>query len=68
MQLRGLAIALLLVSGGTPHSAGAQQVDFKRVSRSGDELLSYRWRDSEKREYATAFTLTKAQLLPLRTQ
>jgi hypothetical protein len=45
----------LLVAGG----AHAQQLDFKRVSRSGDELLSYRWRDADKREYSTAFTLTK---------
>ena len=39
--------------------AQAQQLDFKRISRSGDELLSYRWRDSERREHAVAFTLTR---------
>jgi hypothetical protein len=54
-----LAIVLLLACGGAPGGVQAQQLDFKRVSRSGDELLSYRWRDSEKREYSTAFTLTK---------
>ncbi len=59
MRLPWLAVALLLVCGGAPDGAKAQQLDFKRVSRSGDELLSYRWRDSEKREYSTAFTLTK---------
>ncbi len=50
-----LPVALLLAGGG----AEAQQIDFKRASRSGDELLSFRWRDPEKREYTTAFTLTK---------
>jgi hypothetical protein len=39
--------------------AGAQQLDFKRVSRSGDELLSYRWKDARKQEHAMAFTLTR---------
>jgi hypothetical protein len=47
--------ALILLSGG----AEAQQLDFRRVSRSGDELLSYRWKDSEKHEHAVAFTLTR---------
>ena len=47
--------ALILLSGG----AAAQQLDFKRVSRSGDELLSYRWKDSERHEHAVAFTLTR---------
>jgi hypothetical protein len=45
--------------GSVGSGAEAQQLDFKRVSRSGDELLSYRWRDSEKHEYAANFTLTK---------
>lgn len=57
--MRRLLAAVLLplvLAGG---SAQAQQIDFKRSSRSGDELLSYRWRDPEKREYTTAFTLTK---------
>jgi len=58
---RLLAAALLLACGGAPvcGTALAQQLDFKRQSRSGDELLAYRWRDADKREYSTAFTLTK---------
>jgi hypothetical protein len=40
-------------------AADAQQLDFKRVSRSGDELLSYRWKDSSRHEYAASFTLTR---------
>jgi hypothetical protein len=40
-------------------AAGAQQLDFKRISRSGDELLSYRWKDAERHEHAVAFTLTR---------
>lgn len=50
-----LAAALLVVCG----DAHAQQLAFKRELRSGDELLAYRWRDADKREYSTAFTLTK---------
>lgn len=53
--LAAVLLPLVLAAGG----AQAQQLDFKRSSRSGDELLSYRWRDPEKREYTTAFTLTK---------
>lgn len=54
-----LALALLgLLSG----SAGAQQLDFKRVSRSGEESLAYRWRDPERREHTTAFTLTRRDI------
>jgi len=45
----------LLFAGGVQ----AQQVDFKRVSRSGDELLAYRWVDADKREHLTSFTLTR---------
>ena len=54
--MRRLLAAVLLLLCGNAH---AQQLDFKRVSRSGDELLSYRWRDPGKREYTTEFTLTK---------
>jgi hypothetical protein len=50
-----LAIVLLVCCGG----AEAQQLAFKRESRSGDELLAYRWRDWDKREFSTGFTLTK---------
>src|SRR5438552_1959134 len=39
--------------------AEAQQLDFKRISRSGDELLSYRWKDADRHEYDVAFTLTR---------
>ena len=49
-----LAALVALVSG-----AEAQQLDFKRISRSGDELLSYRWRDTDRREHNVAFTLTR---------
>ena len=55
MRLGLLLAALVAVASG----AEAQQLDFKRISRSGDELLSYRWRDSERREHAVAFTLTR---------
>ena len=41
------------------NAVDAQQLDFKRVSRSGDELLSYRWKDSAKHDYTVAFTLTR---------
>ena len=51
-----LALALLVVFGS---AAEAQQLDFKRVTRTGDEQLSYRWRDHQRREHATAFTLTR---------
>jgi len=50
-----LLAALLALATG----AAAQQLDFKRVSRSGDELLSYRWRDHERHERQVAFTLTR---------
>jgi hypothetical protein len=51
----------LLLAGLAALASGAQaqQLDFKRISRSGDELLSYRWRDSERREHNLAFTLTR---------
>jgi len=55
VRLRAV-LAALLVFGG---EAAAQQLDFKRVSRSGDELLTYRWRDSGQREHTTSFTLTR---------
>ncbi len=56
---RLLAAAMLLAFAGGAH---AQQIDFKRQSRSGDEQLAYRWRDLDKREFTTAFTLTKAAI------
>lgn len=52
----GLLLAALMAFAS---SAGAQQLDFKRVSRSGDELLSYRWRDYLRQEHSVAFTLTR---------
>ncbi|MFI4998627.1 MAG: hypothetical protein ACHQK9_02005 [Reyranellales bacterium] len=52
---RAAFAALVLLCGG----AEAQQLDFGRVSRTGDELLSYRWRDHDRREHAMAFTLTR---------
>jgi hypothetical protein len=56
VKLAGAALAALIAIFGT---AEAQQVDFKRISRSGDELLSYRWKDPERHEYAVVFTLTR---------
>jgi hypothetical protein len=52
---RSALAALLLWCG----AAEAQQLDFKRNLRSGDEHLTFRWRDHERREHTTAFTLTK---------
>ena len=55
-----MRLALLLAALGTFASgAEAQQLDFKRISRSGDELLSYRWRDDLRKEHSVAFTLTR---------
>ncbi len=42
--------------------AEAQQLDFLRVMRGGDERLSYRWRDLDRREQTTAFTLTRQDI------
>ena len=53
----GVALAALVAL--TSAGAEAQQLDFKRVSRSGDELLSYRWKDAGRHEYAIGFTLTR---------
>jgi hypothetical protein len=55
MRLGLLLAALAAFASG----AEAQQLDFKRVSRSGDELLSYRWRDYSRHEHSVAFTLTR---------
>ncbi len=55
MRLGAVRAALVALASG----AEAQQLDFKRVSRSGDELLSYRWRDHDRRERTIAFTLTR---------
>jgi hypothetical protein len=54
-----LGAALAALVAFTTAGAEAQQLDFKRVSRSGDELLSYRWRDHERHEHSVAFTLTR---------
>jgi len=55
---RGGAVlaALIVFCAGV---AEAQQLDFKRISRSGDELLSYRWKGAEHHDHAVAFTLTR---------
>jgi hypothetical protein len=55
MRLGLLLLALVAFASG----AEAQQLDFKRISRSGDELLSYRWRDYLRQEHSVAFTLTR---------
>jgi hypothetical protein len=56
MRWSRAAIAVLVLACS---DARAQQLDFHRVSRTGDEMLSYRWRDHEKREHLTSFTLTR---------
>jgi hypothetical protein len=56
VRLAGAVLAALVAFCG---AAEAQQLDFKRISRSGDELLSYRWKDAERHEHAVAFTLTR---------
>ncbi|HEY4165887.1 MAG TPA: hypothetical protein VGM96_03900 [Reyranella sp.] len=55
MRLCLLPLALVAFASG----AQAQQLDFKRISHSGDELLSYRWRDYLRQEHSVAFTLTR---------
>lgn len=55
MRLGLLLVVLMAFASG----ARAQQLDFKRVSHSGDELLSYRWRDYLRQEHSVAFTLTR---------
>jgi hypothetical protein len=56
---RAAAAALvLLLAASVSASVDAQQLDFKRVTR-GDELLSYRWRDSGKHVRTVSFTLTR---------
>lgn len=57
MRLAGAVVAALISLWAS--AVAAQQLDFKRVSRSGDELLSYRWKDSAKHDYTAAFTLTR---------
>ena len=57
MRLGRAALAALVLLLAAP--VDAQQLDFKRVSRSGDELLSYRWRDHGKHVHTTSFTLTR---------
>jgi hypothetical protein len=59
MRLGRFALALLVLSSGV---AEAQQLDFSRVSRGGDERLGYRWRDLDRREQATTFTLTRQDI------
>jgi hypothetical protein len=55
MRLGVLLVALVAFAS----AAQAQQLDFKRISHSGDELLSYRWRDYLRQEHSVAFTLTR---------
>jgi hypothetical protein len=57
---RGWPVLALLLLFCSP--AEAQQVDFRRVSRSGEESLTWRWRDSGKREHTTALTLTRRDI------
>lgn len=56
MRLGRVALVLSILCSG---AAEAQQFDFSRISRSGDEQLSYRWRDIDGREHATAFALNR---------
>ncbi|MBS0527273.1 MAG: hypothetical protein JSS04_26835 [Proteobacteria bacterium] len=55
MRLGLLLLALLVFAPAVE----AQQLAFKRISRSGDELLSYRWRDYLRQEHGVSFTLTR---------
>ena len=57
MKLAGAALAALISLWA--NAVAAQQLDFKRISRSGDELLGYRWKDWAKHDYTVAFTLTR---------
>ena len=56
MRLAGAVLAALLVLAGP---AFAQQRSFKRLTHSGDETLSYRWRGVDRQERAAPFTLTR---------
>lgn len=56
MRAGGLAVVAALALAG---SAEAQQLGFDRVSRGGDEQLSWKWRGADTRTYNAAFTLTK---------
>jgi len=60
MRARTVVLAALGLALALP--ASAQQLDFKRSSRSGDDLLSYKWRDHERREHSLAFTITKEEI------
>ncbi len=55
----GLPLLALLALLGLGAVADAQQLEFKRTILTGDERLSYRWRDHEQREFSTVFTLTR---------
>jgi hypothetical protein len=55
----GRAVLAALVLAGLAAPVEAQQLDFKRVSRSGDELLSYKWRDQFRHVHTLSFTLTR---------
>ncbi len=59
MKLAGAALGALLILAGT---ATAQQLDFKRATHAGDETLSYRWRDAQRRSHAISFTLTRPSI------
>ncbi len=59
MKLLGAVLAALMVVGT---GADAQQLDFKRATQSGDERLSYRWRDALRGEHAVSFTLTRPEI------
>ena len=56
-----LLLCALLAVFGFADAAHAQQVEFKRVIRSGEERLYYRWRDHGRQEFNTSFTLDKAR-------
>ncbi len=54
-----LLLFALLAALGVADTAEAQQVEFKRVIRSGEERLYYRWRDHGRQEFNTSFTLAR---------
>jgi len=53
-----LTVALVAVATG----AAAQQLDFSRASRSGDERLSYRWLDADRQDREVSFTLARSAI------
>ncbi len=54
-----LLLLALLAALGVAGSVEAQQVEFKRTIRAGEERLFYRWRDYSRQEFNTTFSLSR---------